>query len=233
MGDDSQDMDALVLACEDVAVLLRAGRAAPSVHNTQPWLFVAHPGRVDVWVDRRRVLPAADPDGRQWSISCGAAVFNLRLAMAQRGYRPATTLRPDPAEPDLLATVAAAESGRPERWQDVLYQGVYRRHTNRGRYRPVPAPRALSATLIAAAAAEGARLEEIGTRRQRQVLATHHVAGSRREHVTRPHSLTRRPALRPPRRCPRPAAEAVDYSTASMMRISRSAPSASTRSASW
>jgi hypothetical protein len=141
--------------------------------------------------------------------------------MAQRGYRPATTLRPDPAEPDLLATVAAAESGRPERWQDVLYQGVYRRHTNRGRYRPVPVPGALSAKLIAAAAAEGARLAEIGTRRQRQVLATHHVAGSRREHVTRPHSLTRRPALRPPRRCPRPAAEAVDYSTASMMRIDR------------
>jgi len=179
VDDDSPDVDALRLASSDVAVLLRAGQAAPSIHNTQPWLFAAHARQVDVWVDRRRMLPATDPDGRQGSISCGAAVFNLRLAMPQLGYRPTTTLRPEPEEGDLFATVAAAESGRPERWETLLYQVLYHRHTNRGPYRPVPVPRALRAKLVAAAEAEGGRLEEIGTRRQRQLLADLVVRGIR------------------------------------------------------
>jgi nitroreductase len=115
VNDDSVGMQGDQLAAHDVAVLLRAARAAPSIHNTQPWLFAARAGRIDVWADRRRALAAIDSDGRQRTISCGAAVFNLRLAMAQLGYRPATALCPQPDEPELLATVAAAEPAPPER----------------------------------------------------------------------------------------------------------------------
>jgi nitroreductase len=44
-----------------VAVAVRA----PSLHNTQPWLFSLRDGALDVRADLSRRLPGTDPDGRQ------------------------------------------------------------------------------------------------------------------------------------------------------------------------
>ena len=53
---------------------------APSVHNTQPWRFAADGGpRISLHADVERRLPVADPDGREMMISCGAALFTIRL----------------------------------------------------------------------------------------------------------------------------------------------------------
>src|SRR5262245_23757995 len=41
---------------------MQAATAAPSVHNTQPWLFRLRSDGVDVFVDRRRQLISLDPD---------------------------------------------------------------------------------------------------------------------------------------------------------------------------
>ena len=67
--------------------LIAAAVAAPSVHNTQPWLF-----RVDddagppVRRRQSRQLQAQDPDGRALLMSCGAALLNLRLAAEHLGH---------------------------------------------------------------------------------------------------------------------------------------------------
>jgi hypothetical protein len=79
---------------------------APSVHNTQPWRFTADAQPISLYADAGRALPVADPDGREMMISCGAALFNVRLALRSLGYVPQTAVRPDPAEPDLVARVA-------------------------------------------------------------------------------------------------------------------------------
>ncbi|MGW6421647.1 hypothetical protein ACWF82_03140 [Nocardia sp. NPDC055053] len=39
---------------------------APSVHNTQPWLWRIRPGRVDLFADFRRQLAATD----RWRARC-------------------------------------------------------------------------------------------------------------------------------------------------------------------
>lgn len=57
---------------------LAAAIRAPSPHNSQPWRFEVRPGRIDVLLDRSRVLQVVDPHGRKARIACGAALFNIR-----------------------------------------------------------------------------------------------------------------------------------------------------------
>jgi hypothetical protein len=61
---------------------------APSVHNTQPWWF-GHAGQeISVHADTERRLRVADPHGREMMISCGAALFNIRVALRYLGLVP-------------------------------------------------------------------------------------------------------------------------------------------------
>jgi hypothetical protein len=62
---------------------------------------------IDLYADRRRRL-RADPLGREMLISCGAALFGLRLAVRSLGYLPVVDLLPDPAQLQLLARVRLA-----------------------------------------------------------------------------------------------------------------------------
>ena len=84
---------------------------APSVHNTQPWLFQPHGGDIDVYADRTRQLSVIDPSARELFISVGAAVFTLRLAMLASGRVPVQRLLPVPALADLTARVRPGQRG--------------------------------------------------------------------------------------------------------------------------
>ena len=88
------------------AALVAAGRA-PSVHNTQPWLFRLRPSTIELHAEPSRRLLVSDPDGVEQRMSCGAALFNLRVALAGHGVDPVVSIAPDRAQPDLLAVVRA------------------------------------------------------------------------------------------------------------------------------
>src|ERR1700746_3286438 len=80
---------------------------APSVHNTQPWRFTADGGpRISLHADAGRRLALGGPGAREMMISCGAALFTVRLALRALGYIPETTVLPDPAQPALVAQVS-------------------------------------------------------------------------------------------------------------------------------
>ena len=79
---------------------------APSVHNTQPWRFTSSGQQISLHADADRRLAVADPDGREMMISCGAALFNVRLALRSLGYIPETCVLPDPGQPALVARVS-------------------------------------------------------------------------------------------------------------------------------
>ena len=76
---------------------------APSIHNTQPWRFVARDNIAEVWTDPGRGLDVLDPTGRSRHLSCGAAVLHARVAAAAAGYATDVTLQPDPTQPEHLA----------------------------------------------------------------------------------------------------------------------------------
>ncbi|MFB4300870.1 Acg family FMN-binding oxidoreductase [Actinomadura sp. NTSP31] len=132
---------------------------APSVHNTQPWRFSARGSRISLRADPDRRLDVADPQGREMLISCGAALYNLRLSLRKRGYEPDVRLLPDVDRPNLLADVEVEPDREPvTREIDGEYAQIERRHSHRGGFRPGPVPPGLPAALRLAAEQEGARV---------------------------------------------------------------------------
>ena len=137
---------------------LVAATSAPSIHNTQPWLFRPRDDAIDVLVDRRRQLAALDPDGREMCVSVGAAVFNLRLAVRAHGYEARVRLMPDTGEPDLMASVSIGPAAPPPAAVVALAEAIPRRHTNRRPFADRPVPFGVMQELAGAAVAEGAAL---------------------------------------------------------------------------
>jgi nitroreductase len=58
---------------------------APSNHNTQPWHFNVDGDCLTLCADRTRALPVVDPSDLELIVSCGAALFNLRVALRRCG----------------------------------------------------------------------------------------------------------------------------------------------------
>jgi nitroreductase len=134
---------------------VRLATAAPSLHNSQPWLFRIGPSAVDVYADRNRRLPVLDPAGREQLISVGAALFTLRLAMRRAGYRPQTDLFPEPDEPLLVARVTPVGAEPPNAASEALAEAVPHRHTNRWPFAHTPVPQEALEHLRDAARREG------------------------------------------------------------------------------
>ena len=74
---------------------------APSSHNT-----VSGDRELLICADRTRSLPNIDPFDRELIISCGAALFNLRVALAHFLIPVEITTLPYSAEPDVVARIA-------------------------------------------------------------------------------------------------------------------------------
>jgi hypothetical protein len=80
---------------EQIRFLLGYAILAPSSHNTQPWTFRIGESHVDLFADRSRGLPVVDRDDRELTISCGAALYNLRLALRCFGFQDMLEPFPD------------------------------------------------------------------------------------------------------------------------------------------
>ncbi len=105
---------------------------APSSHNSQPWLFTIDDDCVDVLADRVRALPVVDPFDRELTISCGAAVETLVVALKGMGRTSTVSLLPDPVHPEVLAQVKLTGSVPPTSSEEVSLLSISRRCSNRG-----------------------------------------------------------------------------------------------------
>ncbi len=135
---------------------------APSVHNTQPWLFSRHNNAVHVRANRARWLPEEDPLGRELHLSCGGAVRHLVLALRAVCLEVSCVLLPDPDDVDLLAVVTVVGSARPTLPEVALYEALWTRHTDRSRFRDVPVPQRVMDRLRTIAEAEDCSLDVLG-----------------------------------------------------------------------
>jgi hypothetical protein len=160
--------------------LVATAARAPSVHNTQPWRFLVGERSIELYADPRRKL-RVDPIGREMLISCGAALFGLRLAVRSLGYEPLVELLPDPTRLRLLARVALGPGAPPTAMETQLLQAIPHRHTHRGSFAPDPLPAGLIPSLQHDALAEGARLAPVDRPVEYQRLADILTAASGRQ----------------------------------------------------
>jgi nitroreductase len=121
-------------AAAALAEAATAAGYAPSIHNTQPWRWLVHDDVLDLYADRSRALPVADPDGRLLTISCGTAVHHCLVALAADSWAADVDRIPDPADPDLLARIRLTETTPVNADAMHMFQNLRLRHTDR---RPV------------------------------------------------------------------------------------------------
>ncbi|HVX43845.1 MAG TPA: NAD(P)H nitroreductase [Mycobacteriales bacterium] len=134
---------------------------APSIHNTQPWKWRIGPLRLDLFADRTRQLDIVDTAGRAILVSCGAALFQARIALEAAGWDTSVDRLPDPADPDHLATITITGPAAPDPKARRLVQVARERRTDRRPFLDRPLDEQARAELAGAATAEDCMLHPV------------------------------------------------------------------------
>jgi nitroreductase len=112
--------DAVRLACR-----------APSLHNSQPWRWVAEDAALQLWADLCRAMTATDHTGRELTLSCGAVLDHLRVAIAAAGWESASERFPNPRNPNHLATLQFRPMEAATKADQLRADAIRRRRTDR------------------------------------------------------------------------------------------------------
>jgi len=131
---------------------------APSGYNTQPWRFVIDDDAVHLHTDPDRALPALDPNGREFLMSCGAALFHLRTAAHHYGFAPVVRTWPRGEDDERVATFRLGPACEPTLRQEHLFSAIAKRRTVRDDFEDHPVNDAEVDRLRRAAEQEGAAL---------------------------------------------------------------------------
>jgi len=174
------DKDATPILARQARYLIEVAGRAPSLHNTQPWRFTVSGDAIELYADTSRQL-AVDPDGREMLISCGAALYGLRLGVRSLGYQPGVELLPERPVRQPLARVRLGLSAAMTAEERKMLAAVPHRHTHRGPFEAAPLPAGLFARLRDDARAEGATLTEIEPGPMREQLNVLAAASDRRQ----------------------------------------------------
>ena len=139
---------------------------APSVSNTRPWRFeISAADRIELRLANLANLDALDrARKREYVISCGAALFNLRLAIRVAGHDLAVRLLPDPEHDSALLASVEIVTGRVNEStieEQELHEAIWRRHINRSPYKILPVPLPIIVEMEHAAAKEDASLRRL------------------------------------------------------------------------
>ena len=134
--------------------LLNYAVLAPSIHNIPPGLFKIVDDAVELYADTTRALPVADPDYRELLISCGAALFHLRIAIRYFGYGDLVEILPERNNRSLLARIRLGSRRITQLEEKFLFRAIPRLDTNPLSFKDCQIPKFLKSELESAADAE-------------------------------------------------------------------------------
>lgn len=104
---------------------------APSLHNSQPWRWVADAGGLHLFADPDRIGHHTDGTGREVILSCGAVLDHLRVAMAAAGWQAGIDRYPNPNNRDYLAAIDFQPKEFVSDAERALADAIRRRRTDR------------------------------------------------------------------------------------------------------
>ena len=172
-------MTTQLLLDSDLTWLVEHASRAPSIHNTQPWQFTWDGAAFNLYADTTRGLTVSDPTGRELAISCGAALFNLRLALRRRGFAGSVSLLPDSGDSRLMARVTVRRTEPATFDERQRFRAMVLRHTHRGGFEDRPIPAELQVLLHRAVESEDAQLVYVnGPGQRHKVLQLAHEAAA-------------------------------------------------------
>jgi nitroreductase len=124
-------MTRTAVAGEVIVRAVEVACRAPSLHNSQPWHWVATGTAVHLFAEPPRVLRSTDRSGREALISCGAALDHFRTAMAASGWNTKVDEFPNPNKREHLAWIDFTPLDYVARaWRDRA-DAILRRRTDR------------------------------------------------------------------------------------------------------
>jgi nitroreductase len=142
-----------------VQQVIAAAAAAPSLHNTQPWRFLLVDDELWISAATSKALWVGDPSARALYMSCGAALFNARVASRVLGCDVDVRRLPHPEYSfDVLAVLRLEAGAEATPDELALHEAIFRRRTNRRPFGDEQIPASVRAELLEAAAAEHGRL---------------------------------------------------------------------------
>ena len=118
--------------------LIAYATTAPSVHNTQPWIWRIDGDVIELYADPARRLIVEDPIGRNLVISCGAALHHLQVAAGALGWTATVERVAGTSNPTRLARVHLAPSG--QAIDEAALARFGERRTDRRRFTSWPVP---------------------------------------------------------------------------------------------
>lgn len=167
--------DDLDLGLAELEQLVKAGAAAPSVGNVQPWQFLWQHRRLLLFHDPLRSASIWDPDHLQALIGLGACLENIVLQGHAMGLEVAARPFPVPGKAHLIASISFRDTpfpGAEPHVMDHLAAQIAGRCTNRKLVARQPvAPEAASLLQAAAATGRGCRLHWADHQEQLQAVA--------------------------------------------------------------
>ncbi len=184
---------------EKLKFMLRWALLAPSSHNAQPWLFSLMEDAVELYADRQRSLPQADPGDRELILSCGAALLFLRVTLHHFAYTGEVECFPEPRDPNLLARVRLGGREIPSPENEELFHAILKRRTNRQTFERWRVAPALVAKLESAVAEEGCWFRAVDEAEERAAVAALVAEGDRRQMSDRAFRLELAAWMRPNR----------------------------------
>ena len=181
-------MPATRVPTETIVDALEVACRAPSLHNSQPWRWVATDRGVDLFADPGRMMRAADSSGREALISCGAVLDHFRVAMAAAGWDTAVRRLPDPDNPLHIAGVDVTAAPHVTARERARADAILLRRTDR---LPMAAPQdweGLAAALSGTAQRGAVRADTLADDARESLAEACHLADAIRMYDSRYHS---------------------------------------------